>query len=158
MIPVKLLDIFHDSARGESWLVLADDSATRGLAIFIGSWDAKFISLALRKDNPRPLTFNFFANVLREIGADLTQVQIVELVNNSFRSVACVTNGGVEKRIDVRPSDAVALATVMDRPIYVREEIMAAAGTQFGPEGRPPDIGSGFLSMRWCWSERPPPQ
>ncbi len=155
MIKVTLGDVFHNHERGESWLVLADETGKNGLPIFIGSWDVKFITLGLRKGNPRPLTFNFFANVLEAIGAELAKVQIVGLVNNTFTAVACVRSGGLETRVDARPSDAVALAAVMGRPIYVSEEVMAAAGSRLGATGRPPDVDEGFVSTRLFWSEGP---
>jgi bifunctional DNase/RNase len=69
--------------------------------------------------------------------------------------VAVVRAGGLEYRIDARPSDAVALAACMNRPIYVTEALMAAAGKPLGPEGRPPDLPQGFVSMRELWSGDP---
>ena len=80
MIRVTLSDVFHDRDRGESCLVLADES---GLPIFVGSRDAKFITFGLRKHSPRPLSFNLFAHVLEAIRANPVEVQIVEIVNKT---------------------------------------------------------------------------
>ncbi len=153
MVAVTLCDVFHNPERGESWVVLADETGQNGLPIFVGSWDARFISLGLRRENPRPFTFNFFANVLEAVGAELVQVQIVGLIDNTFRAVACVRAGGVERQVNARPSDAVALAAVMGRPIYVADEVMAAAGRRLGAKGRPLDVSEDFVSMRWAWSK-----
>ncbi len=85
----------------------------------------------------------------------MAEVQIVGLVNNTFTAVACVRSGALEKRVDARPSDAVALAAVMGRPICVSEEVMAAVGRRLGADGRPPDVDEGFVSTRSFWSEEP---
>jgi bifunctional DNase/RNase len=155
MTTVTLRDVFHNSERGESWIVLADETGQKGLPIFVGSWDAKFIITGLNKKTSRPMTFHFFANVLEAIEADLVEVQVVAIVERTFRAVTRIRIGGVEKQIDARPSDAVALAAVMNRPIRVNEELMTTFGTRLDPEGRPPDAGEGFVSMRWCWENSP---
>ena len=111
------------------------------------------ITLGLRRNNPRPVTFNFFASVLQTVGAGLTKVQVMDLAGNTFRAVACIRAAGSEHQVDARPSDAVALAVCMNRPIYVTEEVMAAAGKPLGPEGGPPDLPESFVSMRGIWSD-----
>ncbi len=151
------MDVFQNPDRGESWIILADETGQNGLPIFVGSWDARFITLGLRKKTRRPMTFHFFANVLKAIEAELVEVQIVAIVERTFRAVACIRAGGVEKQIDARPSDAVGLAAVMDRPIRVNEQVMTASGTRLGADGRPPDLPAGFLSTRALWSESPEP-
>ena len=157
MIPVTLHNVFSNGERGEAWLVLAEESGRHGLPIFVGS-DLKLTILEffMKKPrplkNPRPLTYTFFASILKAVGAELTEVQVVELVDNTFRAVAVVRARESEYRIDARPSDAVALAACMNRPIYVTEALMAAAGKPLGAEGRPPDLPQGFVSMRGLWS------
>ncbi len=153
MVAGTLCNVFHNPERGESWVVLADETGQNGLPIFVGLWDARFISLGLRRNNPRPFTFNFFASILEAVEAELVQVQIVGLVDNTFRAVACVRAAGVERQVDARPSDAVALATVVSRPIYVADEVMAAARRRLAAEGRPLDVSEDFVSMRWVWSK-----
>ncbi len=157
MITVTLRDVFHNRERGESIILLADEKGQHGLQIFVGWWDARFITMGLRKDTSRPMTFHFFANVLQAIEAELVEVQIVAIVDKTFRAVVCIRADGVEKRIDARPSDAVALAAVMNRPILVTEEVMATLGMCLTADGKPPDLAEGFLSTRALWSGTPRP-
>jgi bifunctional DNase/RNase len=152
MIPVTLHNIFSNAERGEAWLVLADESGRHGLPIFVGSSDLKLLALELRQKSPRPLTYSFFASILGAVGAELTEVRVVELAGITFKAVACIRAGESEHRIDARPSDAVALAACMGRPIYVTEAVMGAAGKPLGTEGRPPDLPDGFVSLRGVWS------
>ena len=153
MITVTLYNVFSNAERGEAWLVLADETERQGLPIFVGSSDLKLIALEFRKKSPRPLTFSFFASILEAVRAELLEVQVVDLVDNTFRAVACIRAGGSEHRIDARPSDAVALAACMNRPIYVTEAVKAVAGKPLGAEGRPPDLPEGFVSLRSLWSD-----
>jgi|ERR1035441_10368439 bifunctional DNase/RNase len=153
MITVTLYNVFSNAERGEAWLVLADETERYGLPIFVGSSDLKLIALEFRKKSPRPLTFSFFASILEAVRAELVEVQVVDLVDSTFRAVACIRAGGSEHRIDARPSDAVTLAACMNRPIYVTEAVMAGAGKPLGAEGRPPDLPGGFVSLRPIWSD-----
>jgi bifunctional DNase/RNase len=153
MIAVTLRDIFFHPERGEAWWVLADEIGQHGLSFFVGSGDPRLIAFGFRKNNPRPLTFNFFAQILDVIGAELTEVRVVDLVSNTFRAEAHIRAGGSEHRVDGRPSDAVALAASMSRPIYVSEKVMAVAGKPLGAEGSPPDLPEGFASMRHIWTD-----
>ncbi len=160
MIPVTLHNIFANGERGEAWLVLAEESGKHGLPIFVGS-DVRVVIMELFRKKPqprqskdfRPLTYSFFASIMQAVGAELTEVQVVEVVDNTFRAVAVVRARGSEYRIDAKPSDAVALAACMNRPIYVTEELMAVAAKPLGAEGRPPDVPQGFVSMRALWSD-----
>jgi bifunctional DNase/RNase len=152
MIPVTLHNIFSNAERGEAWLVLANESGRHGLPIFVGSANMTLLALELRKKSPRPLTFSFFASVLAAVGAELTEVHVVELAGITFKAMACIRAGGSEHRIDARPSDAVALAACMGRPIYVEEAVMSAAGKPLDAEGRTPDMPQGFVGLRGVWA------
>jgi bifunctional DNase/RNase len=153
IIAVTLRDIFFHPERGEAWWVLADETGQHGLSFFVGSGDPRLIAFGFRKNNPRPLTFNFFAQILDVIGAELTEVRVVDLVANTFRAEAHIRVGGSEHRVDARPSDAVALAASMSRPIYVSRKVMAVAAKPLGAEGNPPDLPEGFASMRHIWTD-----
>jgi uncharacterized protein len=152
MVKVTLQNVFSSARRGEAWLLLADESGKRGLPIFVGSGDGTLIALSLRKDNPRPLTYNFFASILDATGVELVEVRVTELVGITFRALAFLRAGGIEHRVDARPSDAVALAAVMNWPIHVSDELMATCGQPLGAEGRPPEIPESFVSLRHLWA------
>lgn len=152
MIPVTLLDVFYDTNRGEYWLVLAEESEERGLGIFVGSWSPGMVlSLRRNTNNPRPLTFQFMANMLEAAGAVLEEVQITEVVDETYRAVACIQAGDRKARVDARPSDAVGLAVFIGRPIYVAESLMTQAGKPLGPDGRTPDVPESFISTQAAW-------
>jgi uncharacterized protein len=151
MKPVTLADIYVNTQRGEAWMVLVDSTQRRGLPIFIGSWSSNMVC-GLRKNNPRPLTFEFLARVVEAVGAGLDAVEITELKDRSYRAIARVRAGAKEARIDARPSDAVPLAVWMNTPVYVADDLMEQSGKPLDPEMRPLEVAASFVSTRWIWA------
>jgi hypothetical protein len=58
----------------------------------------------------------------------LTEARIERLVDDIFYAVAVLNGAGGAATVDARPSDLLALASLMGTPIRVRESILAAAG------------------------------
>lgn len=159
MIPVILQDVFTNAERGEGLLLLADASRRRGLRIFLGSGAQAIVSQlfalkpqpALTKE-PRPLTYSYFASVLQSVNAELVEVQVTEMIENTYRAITVVRANGSEHRIDSRPSDAVTLAVCMRRPLFVAEAVMAQHGIDIDADGRPVELPEGFGSTRSVWT------
>ncbi len=62
-------------------------------------------------------------------------MRIETLKDDIFYAVTKFRNGDVLHELDARPSDAIALAVLMDKPIYVADEVMKRAGVAL-PEGK----------------------
>ena len=106
-----------------------------GCAIFVGNDEKVFviqvehnmgavIGMFLR-DTPkeRPLTHDLIANILAGFNITVERVVITELKNSTYyaRLILQVENELGKKivEIDARPSDCIALATALKKPIYV---------------------------------------
>src|SRR5690606_6108757 len=59
---------------------------------------------------PRPATHDLLCSALDALEAEITQVAITELRDNTFFAEVTISNGVDEHRLDSRPSDALALA------------------------------------------------
>jgi uncharacterized protein len=153
MIPVVLGNIFSNPKGNEAWLVLADESGKRGIAMYIGGNNMLVTASTLGRKGSRPMTYQFFANVLGAIGAELVKVQVTSLERSTFMAVAVLRSNGKEHRVDARPSDAVPLAAVMKRPIFVSEEVMSVAGRPLGEECRPEEVPAAFVGLKHFWTE-----
>ncbi len=109
--------------------------ANSGCAIFVGNNDKVFviqvehsmgavIGMFLR-DTPkeRPLTHDLFTSVFKGFGIQLERAVITELKNSTYyaRLILQQSNelGRKLVEIDARPSDCLALATALKRPVYV---------------------------------------
>ena len=107
-------------------MVLKDTDERRALLIWVGEPEANAILLGLEKiPTPRPLTHDLFFNTLKTMGAELNQIRINDMKNNTFFAELKLDVEGKEVLIDARPSDAIALALRAKAPIFVAEEVMA---------------------------------
>ena len=101
----------------------------RLLPIWIGAQEATSILVAVEgADVPRPLAHDLMRSLLDSVGASVTGVAVTRIDEGTFfAEVTLSTTLGV-RIIDARPSDAVALASRVDAPIWVADAVMADAG------------------------------
>lgn len=101
--------------------------------IVVSQDQAHSIALAQR-DEPfeRPLTHDLFIELLRELGGAIDRVRIDDVADNTFYAKL---NGeqyhtGEASRfvLDIRPSDAIAIAVRVDCPIEISDDVLDAAG------------------------------
>jgi len=110
-------------------IVLYDESGRRLMPIWIGPHEGECIAIGLSDfATPRPLTYNFFSSLLQGINARLEEVSIVTLKKDTFYGVVKMRCGKKTSEVDVRPSDAIALAVLNDSPIFIAEEVLETAG------------------------------
>src|SRR5947208_16031454 len=109
--------------------------ANSGCAIFIGNYEKVFVIQVehnmgwvignFLKETPkeRPLTHDLMANIFKGFGITVERVIISELKNSTYfaRLILQQQNelGRKLVEIDARPSDCIALATALKKPIYV---------------------------------------
>ena len=128
MIEMKVAGIALDAVTRSPIILLKDSSERRALPIFIGQDQAKAILATLENQPmPRPLTHDLMVGIFDTWDMQLNKVIIHALRDNTFYAVLCMSKDEVEKEIDCRPSDAIALALRLDSPIWVLEEVVADA-------------------------------
>jgi len=127
MIEMELNKIIIDEKRQDQVIVLKEKGGDRLLPIVIGVNEASAIKMKISGfDPPRPLTHDLLQNTIQGLDARLDSVIIDDLKDNTFHAklVIKTNNGSLEKRIDARPSDSIALAVRAKVPIYVEEEVL----------------------------------
>jgi len=111
-----------------NFVLLADETG-RGIRIYMGEFEAWAISYGLeRSPTERPRTIDFMAGLLQQSGAALEEVRIETLKDETFFAIVSLRVGDQTRTLDARPSDAIALAVRLDKPIFVASEIMAETG------------------------------
>jgi len=109
-------------------VLLTDKDKTSVLPIWIGLCEARSIELSLSdKVAPRPLTYDLIAAIVRTLNAKVERVVIVDLRDEVYYAQVEVSVNGKVSNIDARPSDALALASRMNSPIYVKKEVLEKA-------------------------------
>ncbi len=104
------------------------DGAGRTFPIVIGLPEAQAIERRL-KGLPikRPQTHDLLANVITELGGTLKSISITDLNEHTFFATLDIQTEKGLRRIDCRPSDAIALGVATQAPIYVAEHVLEAA-------------------------------
>lgn len=126
---------YGKTSAGAYLLLLKEKDGRRRMPIIIGSLEAQAIAVVLEKMNPqRPFTHDTFKNVLDVFHLRLKEVLIYNLVDGIFYAKLIVSDGkNIEKEIDSRSSDAIAMAVRYDAPIYVYNFILDKASMPIDP-------------------------
>lgn len=121
---------YSQTQSGAYALVLSEVDGSRTLPIVIGAFEAQSIAIALEKEikPPRPLTHDLFKSFADRFRIVIKQVIIHKLVDGIFYSSLICERDEIEEIIDTRTSDAIALATRFDAPIFTYENILDKAG------------------------------
>jgi bifunctional DNase/RNase len=120
-------------------VLLRGDQDPRTLPIFIGGAEAQAIIIHMDKvDVPRPLTHDLIKNLMDCMECRLKRVVINDLLESTFYALLVLEHDGVETEIDVRPSDAIAVALRCGSPIFVVAKVMDRAGILLEEKGADP--------------------
>jgi bifunctional DNase/RNase len=120
---------YSQTQSGAYALVLEDSTRKRRLPIIIGNFEAQAIAVVMEGLTPaRPLTHDAFANVLKDFDVQLVEVIIYNLVEGIYYAKLICDNGFKQLEIDVRSSDAIALALRFQCPIFTYDFILNQAG------------------------------
>ena len=121
---------YSQTQSGAYALVLSEVNGNRTLPIVIGAFEAQSIAIALEKEikPPRPLTHDLFKTFADRFKITIKQVIIHKLVDGVFYSSLICESDEIEEIIDTRTSDAIALATRFNAPIFTYENILDKAG------------------------------
>jgi bifunctional DNase/RNase len=127
-VPVELSTIGIDGRTGSPIVVLREPQSGGVLPIWVGPMEAQAIALALHGVvPPRPMTHDLMASLIAELRADVEEVVVTDLRNNTYFGVVRLKVAGERKvrEVDSRPSDALALALRTGAPIRVVKRILA---------------------------------
>jgi uncharacterized protein len=139
-VQVEILGISTSPASNGAYaLILRETAGSRRIPIIIGGFEAQAIALEMEGIKPpRPLTHDLLKNIVEQLSATITEVNIHDLKDGTFYA-SIILNG--ETEIDSRPSDAIAVAIRFGINIYVAEHVMAEAG--FLPDENEEEIEEG---------------
>jgi bifunctional DNase/RNase len=125
-----------------AFFVQLRDNAGREIKVYVGLPEATSISMATEGINfRRPLTHDLTKMIVERLGWKVERITIDDLYNETFYAKLSLAKNNDLIDIDCRPSDAIALALRSRAPIYVAEEVLAAATREETPteEGDAPE-------------------
>jgi bifunctional DNase/RNase len=125
---VELSRIIINEQSDQQIIVLKERHGPRGFPIVIGIVEIFAIDRRLKGiEPPRPLTHDLLASVIEGLGAKVEKIVITDLRNHTFYAKIFLILNGRTVEIDSRPSDAIALSTATNAPIYVAEHVFEQA-------------------------------
>lgn len=106
-------------------IILKKPDSEEVLPIWVGLFEANAIAMRLEKiEPPRPYTHDLLRDLIHGLDGKVTRIVITDLRDNTFYAEIHVVQGGVERTIDSRPSDAIALALRVEAPIEVEPVVL----------------------------------
>jgi hypothetical protein len=125
MVKVKGVYAVHAGGDMVAPVVLLEDEASRLVPVFVGLAEAISIHQALSGQvSPRPTTHDLFVSTLESLGARIGGVLIDDLDGGVYYARLSVSIDSVEREVDARPSDGMALALRSGAPITIREKVI----------------------------------
>ena len=121
---------YSQNTNGAYALLLSEKNGQRKLPVVIGGFEAQSIAVALEKEikPSRPLTHDLFKNFASCFEVKIKKVVIYKLIDGVFFSNLICEKDEVEKIIDARTSDSIAMALRFEAPIFIYDSIMKIAG------------------------------
>jgi uncharacterized protein len=118
-----LLKAENDS--GRMIILRPEKGADSALSMVVG--EPEFLAIAKEKkliQTPRPLTHELYLNFLAETEIKFLRIEIYGLQDQAYLARVLLQVNGVEKEVDARPSDAIALALNRGLPILVNPKLL----------------------------------
>ena len=123
-VEVELSRIIINEQSDQQIIVLKERHGQRGFPIVIGIVEIFAIDRRLKGIKPpRPMTHDLLDSVIDNLGAKVEKIVINDLRNHTFYAKITLSSDGRTVEVDSRPSDAIALGTASNAPIYVSEHV-----------------------------------
>lgn len=121
---VKVAGLALDEKSKAPIVVLKDEAEDRLLPIVIGILEASSIAASLEGVRfPRPMTHDLMLNAIQSLGAKVFEVEVTDIIDDTFHGVVRITSGDRIMELDSRPSDAIALALRVGSPVLVSARV-----------------------------------
>ena len=137
-VPMELSRILITEYGDQQVIFLKETGGERSFPILIGTGEALAIDRRLKGiETPRPMTHDLLASVIESLGGQIDHIVINDLREHTFIATLYIRRGEDMIAVDSRPSDAIALGSALQTPIYVAEHVLASVLNDGGsPEER----------------------
>lgn len=132
MVQVRVAGVAID-VRGQHVVLLKPIHEEPGeglvLPIWIGSAESTSILIAIEGATPpRPLGHDLMAVLLDATGSTVERVEVTRIEDGTYFAELTVRTPDETVIIDCRPSDAIALGSRLEAPLWVADEVLEASG------------------------------
>ena len=133
MVEVRVDGLALDIASNSPVVILKPLKSEGVLPIWIGHYEAWAIAMEMSGfTSRRPLTHDLIRQLVKELEARITRVEVTELKEQTFFAQILLDTRSGRMTVDARPSDSIAIALKAKAPIFANEELLQPRA----PEGR----------------------
>jgi bifunctional DNase/RNase len=144
MVPVAVLQVIISEIHDQQIILYGELGGQRSLHCVCGIFEAVALDRRLKKlTTPRPLTHEAWLTTAGQLGGKVLRGGINALREHTYFAFLHFEKGGEVVEMDVRPSDAIVLATLAEVPFYITKTVLdevcgepsASDGSHFSPSG-----------------------
>ena len=130
LIKVQLEGVRMEYPSQKPIILLKEVNGERFLPIWVGTFEASAIALELVNfKTPRPMTHDLIISIINNLGAKVDFIAVTNIINDTFYAVLNLINtAGETISIDLRTSDAIAIAVRSKCPIFASKLVLENAG------------------------------
>jgi bifunctional DNase/RNase len=129
VVEMELRSIKINDTGDRQYINLGEKEGDRTLTIVIGYAEAQAIDRFVKgRAMQRPMTHDLLATLVAAAGAEVEGVEVTDLRDATFfAEIRLRRLDDTLVEVDARPSDAIALATALEKPIFVAESVLQDA-------------------------------
>lgn len=130
LIEVTVQGVVRDENTETQIVLLRDTQRADVLPIWVGLAEGNAIRLSQEGIvTPRPMTHDLIKSVTDHLAIRVQRVVITDVKNTTYYATLYLTSKGVDRTLDARPSDAIALALRTKCPMYVTQDVLNRRGS-----------------------------
>lgn len=124
-VRMELSRILISELGDQQVIFLREKGGQRTFPIMIGINEALAIDRRIKgQATPRPMTHDLLGSVIEAMGGRLEKIVVNDIRDHTFIASIFIRRGNEVIEIDSRPSDAIALGSAFDTPLYVCEHVL----------------------------------
>ena len=130
LIKVQLEGVRMEYPSQKPIILLKEVDGERFLPIWVGTFEASAIALELINfKTPRPMTHDLIISIINNLGAKVDFIAVTNIINDTFYAVLnLITTAGETISVDLRTSDAIAIAVRSKCSIFASKLVLENAG------------------------------
>lgn len=125
LIEITVKQVLEDSNTDTRIVVLKSDDGGETLPIWVGAAEGNAIRLAMEQVvTPRPMSHDLIRSFAEHLEVKIQRVVVTDVKSSTYYAMVHLASKGVDRTLDARPSDAIALALRCHCPIYVTRDVL----------------------------------
>lgn len=129
LIEFRVQRVVEDKGTDTRIVVLQQNQGTDLLPIWVGAAEGTAIQWAMDSVvTPRPMSHDLIRSFTKHLNVNIQRVVITDVKSSTYYATIVLSSKGVERSVDARPSDAIALALRTQCPIYVTPDVLKRRG------------------------------